>query len=137
MAAQAGPAAAMSVGGVAVGVERHALADVPLVGVETGGGEHVLDNAGIREPDRYRRGVILRRPEVAERLKVRQVVAVTLMQDSVRAPFGGDPQQVRGGINAGHLGPAGVRSLSARPDPQATSSSRKPLATSRAWCTAS
>src|SRR5258707_1518639 len=27
------------------------------------------------------------------------------------APFGGDPQQVRGRINAGHLGAAGARSL--------------------------
>src|SRR5260370_1174865 len=153
MAARAGPAAAMPRWAVSrSGVEPHALADVPLVGAETGGGGQVLDDAGGREPGRYRRGVILRRQQAAERLKVPQVVAailpehhaqlttwtqdarrfgqrgtgavhesveaghhvearvvkrqvchVTLMQHSVRAPFGGDPQQVRGRINAGHL----------------------------------
>jgi hypothetical protein len=43
-----------------------------------------------------------------ERVRYRHV---TLMQHGVRAPFGGDPELVRGGINPGHLGAAGVRSL--------------------------
>jgi hypothetical protein len=139
---------------------RKAEAEIPLVVGETGRGEHALDDAGVREPDRYRRGVILRWQEAADRLEVRQVVAanlpehhaqpttrtqdarsldqrgfgavhesveasyhvearvgkrqlchITLMEHSVRAPFGGDPQQVRGGINTGHVGAAGVRSL--------------------------
>jgi hypothetical protein len=38
-------------------------------------------------------------------------LASSNMQYSVRAPLGGDPQQVRGSINTGHLGAAGVRSL--------------------------